>query len=182
MESPENPARRGDPDCMRQLPAILALLLLGCYSQEKAQRQHGKAVATYPEIGADYCARIYPPARDTIIKGDTVVEVQIIYEDTGSVIVDTVNNLDTVTITRTITKPTQTIVQRIYQTDTLYRENRAALDLCEKERREAVAALSVEQSRADKYKKRAALRGYILLGLILAAAVWLYYSLKNRKR
>lgn len=46
---------------MKPIIIICAVLLLtGCYSRKKAQVQHGRAVSTFPEIGADYCARTYP--------------------------------------------------------------------------------------------------------------------------
>lgn len=50
--------------------AILLLIILanlfGCYSASKARQQFAKAAVAYPEIPADYCARIYP-SKDTTI-------------------------------------------------------------------------------------------------------------------
>ncbi len=44
---------------------IFCFVLCGCFSQKQAQKQFGRAVSTFPEIGADYCARTYPVVAKT---------------------------------------------------------------------------------------------------------------------
>jgi DNA mismatch repair ATPase MutS len=46
---------------MKYLIIVLAALsLTGCYTQHKATTQFNRAVATYPELGASFCAWTYP--------------------------------------------------------------------------------------------------------------------------
>lgn len=157
---------------------IILVLLTGCYTRPVAVRQHAKAATTYPDIAADYCARVYP-SKDSLIKGDTVTVTDTIYEG-GTSYIDTVKVLDTVRITKTITLPAKIITRTVNIHDTVIKVNTADLDLCNIERRKVIDSLNKEQARADKYQKRAKVRGFILLGLLLAAIVYLYFKLKGK--
>lgn len=159
--------------------SILLVLLAGCYTKKKAVTQHGRSVATYPEIGADYCARIYPPT-NTVIKGDSIVTVDSIFI-AGEQFFDTVRVDSIVRITKTITLPAKIITQRVVITDTVRVVDNAALDLCNIEKRAATLALTTEQDRADKYKARAAKYLKILIGLGALLLLGLFLRFRKKK-
>lgn len=147
---------------MRYLP-ILIILLASCYSRNKAQVQHGKAVATFPEIGADYCARTYP-ARDTVIKGETVTHFDTIYTG-GETIFDTFTVNDTVRIIKTVQLPGTKIIERQFKTDTVVRVNTAEVDLWRIQANKALDIATDKTKEADKWKKIAKKRFWIIFGM-----------------
>ena len=158
---------------------LFALVLLtGCYTLPKATRQHGKAVATFPAIGADYCARTYPP-RDSVIKGDSIVTLDTLYIG-GEIINDTTVLRDTIRITKVVQLPGREVTRTVIRVDTVRLVNTAAVDLCRIQQGQAVAALEKEQARADKYRKRATTWMLVALGLLLAAGVWGYFKLRRK--
>jgi len=152
--------------------ALLLVIMPGCYNLKKANAQHGKAVTTFPAIGADYCARVYP-AKDSLIIGDSVVSYDTIYTG-GQMFFDTVQVKDTVRITTTIQLPAKTIIQKIRQIDTIVKINHAALDLCSIERRSAITQLEKKtaeyddmKSKRNKWRKSSFITwGILTLGLI----------------
>lgn len=157
---------------------IIAVLLCSCYSRPVATRQFGRASATYPDIPADYCSRIYPPT-NTIIKGDSIVTVDSIFI-AGEQFFDTLTVNDTLRITKTITLPAKIITQRVVITDTVRVVDNAALDLCQIEKRAATLALTTEQDRANKYQARA--KKYLMILVGLGALLLLGLFLKLRKK
>lgn len=166
---------------MKFIYILVILVLSGCYSFDKANKQHGRAVATFPTIGADYCARVYPP-QDSVIKGDSVIVIDTLTLP-GTVTTDTVQVLgtDTIRITKTVTLPAKEIIKTVYIHDTALVVDRAALDACNIEKRQLTAALGTEQARADKYQSQARTRGWALLGLLAAGGVWLYFKFTRKK-
>lgn len=162
---------------------FLVFLLVGCYSHQKATNQHGRAVATFPDIGADYCARTYPP-KDSLIKGDSVIVLDTIYQG-GETFIDTVIVPSTdsvrVWITKTVQLPAKVVTRTVTIRDTVVKINTALLDACQIEKRKLTDALTVEQKRADKYQGQAKQRLWILLGIAGAFLVWLFFRLKRKK-
>lgn len=160
---------------------FFVLLLVGCYNHKKATVQHGRAVSTFPDIGADYCARVYP-AKDSLIKGDSVVVTDTV-EIEGKTIIDTVQITkgDTVQITKTIQLPGKVVNKTTTIRDTVVRVDNAKLDACQIERRKISDALQTEQARSDKYQKQARTRLWIIIGLMAAVIVWAYFKLKRKK-
>jgi len=142
---------------------ILLILLSGCYSRKVATKQHGRAVSTYPDLAADYCARIYP-AKDSLIKGDSIVVTDTIYTG-GLTSFDTTIIMDTKYITKTIQLPGTKIIERIFKTDTVVRVDKAALDLCSIERGKALTIATDKTKEADKWRKIAKKRFWIILGM-----------------
>lgn len=164
---------------MRWLFIILSLwLLCGCYNQRKAQQQVAKADASYPSIIAELCAEKFP-ITEKIVKGDSVFKTDTV-SDMIFIPADTVTINDTVRITKTLPGKTITVTNTIIRTDTIYKENTAALAACALARDNAIKLALAEKTRADKWKKRADTRGIILLGLILAFGVWGYFKIKGK--
>lgn len=159
---------------------LLPLLLCSCYSRNIATKQFGRASITYPEIPADYCARIYP-AKDSIIQGATIIRVDTLWE-AGETFIDTIRIAGKpIEITKTIILPGQTITIERLRVDTVRYENTAALDVANIEKRAAILALSTEQARADKYKKTSRRYLWILIAIGAALGVWLFFKLKPKK-
>lgn len=159
---------------------LTIVALTGCYGPKLANKQHGRAVATYPEIGADYCARIYPPDT-TFVPGDTLRSFDTIYTG-GSVHFDTVFSRlrDTVYITRYVQLPGTHTIERQVIRDTVRQIAGAALDGLRIDLRKSTDLLAAETSDRKKYQKQAKIRLWILIaiggvGLLLG---WL----KLRKR
>lgn len=144
---------------------LIILCLTGCYNLKKATLQHGKAVATYPQIGADYCARVYPPAIK-LIKGDTVVSVDTFWTE-GNTMYDTlrVANTDTVRIIKTIQLAGTKIIERTTIHDTVEVVNTAALDLARIELGKALTIATDKTKEADKWRKIAKKRFWVILGM-----------------
>ena len=144
---------------------LLAFILSGCYGLQKAKIQHGKAVSTFPEIGAEYCAITFP-AKDSIIKGDSVLSFDTVYVGGETVFDTVVTKGDTVRIVKTVTQPAKVVTKTVAIHDTIIRVDRAAVELCAIERRNAIANETAERTRADKWEQRAKTRFWINLGLI----------------
>ena len=153
---------------------ILLILLSGCYNQRKATVQHGKAVATFPAIGADYCARAYP-AKDSLIKGDSVIVFDTLY--VGEVLFDTVTVNDTVRITKHL--PGKVITQRIRVVDTFRVVDKASLDLCSIERGSAITQLEKKTGEYDKMKTGRNKWRMIAIGLMIVLGLWVAFKLKT---
>lgn len=159
---------------------ILSLIFCGCYSRPIATKQHGRAAATYPDIAADYCARTYPVTNETI-KGDSVFITDTMWGE-GTTRIDTVYVAGKpFEVTKTIILPGKTVTNTIYRTDTVVKENTAALELSRGNERKAVAGWNAETNERKKYQGRA--RKY-LFGLIGAGALvglWLFFKFRKKK-
>jgi len=165
---------------MRLLLFVIATVLLlfvmtlgGCYNQRKATVQHGKAVATFPAIGADYCSRIYP-CKDSVLKGDSVIMYDTLWGNTIDTITEVKVFEDTVTIIKTVQLPGKVVTKTITITDTMRVTNTAALDLCSIERLSAITQLEKRtaeyddmKSKRNKWRKSSFITwGILALGLI----------------
>ena len=157
---------------------FLLVLLSGCYGLKKATVQHGKAVATYPELGADYCARIYP-SKDSIIKGDSIITFDTLWQD-GEIHFDTIYSRlrDTVFITQFT--PGKTVFQTIWAVDTIFQTNTAALDLCSIERGKAITLLEAKTAESDKWKKIAKKRFWIILAMGAGIALGIFVAFRKK--
>lgn len=70
---------------------LCALLLLpGCYSQRKAERQVLKAQAHYPEVVANDCGNWYPPKETSVTKTEYKPGVTVYHSDTVRIDCDSV--------------------------------------------------------------------------------------------
>ncbi len=142
--------------------AIACLLLTSCgYPYRKAQAQFGRAAATFPELPAGYCARVYPP-KDSLIKGDTVTTYDTLW---GEGHTDTLYSFHRDTVRLIIYKPGQTIVQTVRVTDTLRVVNTAAVDACRIDNTRLVRLQAEDRLTADKWRAIARKRFWIILGL-----------------
>jgi hypothetical protein len=158
---------------------ILLILLSSCYNQRKATLQHAKAVAAYPEIGAAYCSRTYPP-KDSTTPGTVVTRIDTLW-GAGDITTDTIYlEGKPVQVTKVVTLPGKVIRETYYRTDTIYRVDNAAVDLCRIREGKAVNALQKEQARADKYQGKAKSRLWIIIGLAMAIGVWTYFKIRGK--
>lgn len=159
---------------------IVAVICTGCYSQKKATQQHGRAVGTYPVIGADYCARTYPcepgPSRsDTTVVYDTLWGAGEVTIDTITVTVQ-----DTVYRTKIIQFPAKTITRTVHIRDTVQIKDRAELDKCTIQRDEAIARAEKEQALKEKYQRRSRHYLYALIGIGAAGLLWLILFFRKK--
>lgn len=158
-----------------------AILLYGCYTKQKATSQFSRAAVAYPELPAGYCATVYP-VRDSIIKGKDSLVFDTIYTG-GEIEYDTVYSvrLDTVFVTiNSIYLPKKTIRERIIRTDTVYKENTAALDLCNIERRNAVLNETRALAESDKWRKIAKKRFWVIMGMGAGIALGVFALIRKR--
>lgn len=163
---------------MRPVIIICSILLVGCYSQRKATSQFAKASIAYPEILAKTCATTYPVKTDTIVKGVTQIKLDTLYM--GDTYYDTVYSFhrDTVFITKYL--PGKTIIQTNFRTDTVYKENTAALDLCAINRDKAIGLLDIKTKEYDKWRAIAKKRFFIILGMGLIIALGLFGFVRKK--
>ena len=157
---------------------VLTLVMCSCYTPRKAKIALGKAVTTFPEIGQEYCAITYPP-KTNYIKGDTVIKVDT-FTTPGTVIYDTLYNLDTIRIIKTIELPGIRTVERVTIHDTLQIENTAALELARGDARRAVALATDKTAEADKWRKIARKRFWIIAGMGAGLALGLFLFIRQK--
>jgi hypothetical protein len=162
---------------MKVIVVLLSFLVVSCYSTKKAEKQFGRAAATYPTIPAAYCAATYP-TKTVFVKGDTIVISDTIQKD-GTIVEDTLITFDTVRITITKILPAQVITKTIHVTDTIIQENTAKLSLCELERGKALDLLSVANKKADTFESKAKVRLWVIISFLLAFLISLYFNLRK---
>lgn len=158
---------------------ILAAVAAGCYNERKARSQFSKAVVAYPSIPADYCANTFP-VRDSIVK-DTLITVDTIID--RSILTDTlIIEGDTVRIVITKTLSGKIVTKTITIKDTIFQEGgktAALLRSCQLDNRSLISSLETRTSEYNKANRQANTRGIILLGLLLALGVWIYFKIKK---
>jgi len=165
--------------------ALVALILLyfimvimpGCYNVKKATVQHGRAVATYPGIGADYCNRTYP-CIDSLIAGDSVIVYDTLW-GAGETIYDTEYINDTVYLSKVIIQP-RTVIKTVTRIDTIRLNNTAALDLCAITRDGAIRLAEDYKAEAGKWRKTAKNRFWIIIAICGGGLVWLVYKFRGK--
>jgi hypothetical protein len=157
---------------------MLVALLSGCYSQRKAKSQFAKAATAYPEIPADYCARIYP-SKDSLIKGDTVATFDTIYTG-GETVFDTVRVGDTIRIIKTVQLPGTKIIERYFVHDTLQVVNTAEIDLCRIEMHKAINLATDYKKKYEKWEAIAKKRFWIIAGMGFVIALGLFGFLRKK--
>ena len=160
--------------------ALACLILASCYTPRKAKISLGKAVTTYPEVGQEYCAITYPP-KTNYIKGDTITKVDTFYSE-GSTMYDTIRSIknDTIRIIKTIQLPGTKIIERSIVHDTAYIENTAALELARGDARRAVALATDKTAEADKWRKIARKRFWIIAGMGAGLALGLFLFIRRK--
>lgn len=106
---------------LNKLFALLVVLLLtSCMTKKKAVEY----VKSTPEISSELCLELYP-VKEYYVHGDTVVEMDTLYEEIFIPGRDTIIN-DTVFITEHIPRNVYITKTRVV-TDTLYRADSAAI-------------------------------------------------------
>lgn len=186
------------------LTATLVLIFAGCYNQKKATLQHGKAVLVFPAIGADYCARVYPPRDTTItvhvsdstkykeivedLQGDLYISNQLIDS-----LVDALANGDTTCrkyakVIIDLQKQLLTLKQKIITippvtthevvTNTVI--DRAALDLCNIEKSKAIQLALDETAERKDWQAKAKKRFWIAAGLGTLIGLYLFFWIRKR--
>lgn len=159
---------------------LLSVIITGCYTQEKAKRQFSRAAVYDPAIGAEFCALTFP-ARDSILPGTTITKTDTAWIE-GEFRIDTVFVAGKpIEVTKTIILPGKVITNTIFRTDTIYRENTAALELSRMNERAMVLALNTEQVRANKYAGQAKKRLLALIGAGALLGLWLFFKLRRKK-
>lgn len=158
----------------------LLILLCGCYTRNKAQQQFARSTVTYPEIAADYCGRTYP-VRDSFIRGKDVMKTDTLWGDGETIVLrDTIRSRDTVFIKITNQLPGKVIERTYYRTDTIKIENTAALDLSRIEMNKAINLASDKTIEADKWRKIAKKRFWIILGMGAVMALGIFALIKRK--
>lgn len=167
------------------LLVLMILFFTSCYTEKKANQQHGKAVATFPKIGADYCARTYPCLPGEV-KSDTVIVTDTLW---GALPVeiysDTVRVNDTVRIVKTVQSPSKIITRTVTIKDTIQIQDKAALDKSEIERKSETGRANKEQSEKEKYRssrnswRTKAIATWSILGLIAGVYIFLFIKRKQ---
>lgn len=158
-------------------PILTIAVLTGCYGPKKAREQHARAVVAYPELGADYCARTYPPDT-TFLPGDTLITFDTIHVG-GSVHFDTVysSRRDTVYITRYVQG--QHTIERQVIRDTIRQVDGAALDAANIERKRVTDLLAGETSDRKKFQKRAKNYLWVLIAIGGIGLIIGYFKLRK---
>lgn len=158
---------------------MLSLLLTGCgYPESKARSQFSRAAAAFPIIPAEYCAQTYP-VKEKVITGKDSVRVDTLWADSSSttVVRDTIRFKDTVIIQTVKILPGKTIRETFIRTDTVYKENTAALDACNIALRSSVINLEKANAEWEKWMQRAKLRWWIIAALITVLGLGIFFLL-----
>lgn len=167
---------------MRTIFVLLAgaVLFSGCYSLNKAKSQFGRATVAFPELPADYCARTYPP-KIQVVNGKDSVRVDTLWGAGELVVIrDTMRARDTIWIKTVERLPGQVVTRTVLRTDTVFQENRAALDLCGIERGNAILAAERSYKEATKWRAIAKKRFWIILGMGFVIALGLFGFLRKK--
>lgn len=153
--------------------AIL-LLFTGCYSANKARTQFAKAVTHSPELAATYCAITYP-VKERVIQGRDSIRTDTLYGT--QYVTDTVRSKDTVYITKYFQG--STIRETIIRTDTILKENTAAVEAERLNNKTLTGVLGDTTGERDKWRKIAKKRFWIIAGLGFAMALGIFLKLKK---
>ena len=161
------------------LIAWVLIALFSCNTERRAQKKDEKAVQRLlaRDKMDDYCADLFP-VKDSLIKGDSVVIFDSLYLP-GENTTDTLIEKDTVRITITKTLPSKTIIKTVYKTDTIIRQDNAALNALRDDNRKLVDLLAAETAESKKQKGRA--NKFLLWFLIAVGAGAMYIFLKFKK-
>lgn len=159
--------------------ALILIFLCGCYNYRKAANQFGRASISYPEIPAQYCSVAYP-VKEKIIQGKDSIKTDTLFVGGGEIIFDTVYKKDSVFFYTTERLPGKVITNTIFKTDTIIRENKAALALCDIERGKAIRLLESKTAESDKWRRIAKKRFWIIVGMGLFIAIQIYGLLRNK--
>lgn len=167
---------------MRYLFIILIVTAAGCYTLPKAKTQHGKAVSTFPVIGADFCARVYP-CLPSEIRSDTVTVFDTLWgEPTIEVLTDTLKFNDTLRIVKTVQLPSKTITRTVTIRDSIRVIDKAALDKCEIERKQETTRANSEQQLKEKFRGQRNKAYFIIAGLGLLIGLWAFFRFRKRTK
>ena len=152
--------------------------MCSCYSHQKATVRFGKAVSTFPDIGANYCAVTFPSVSE-LIKGDSVITFDTLYVG-PDVVFDTITVNDTVVVERRIRGITKYITKLVTITDTLKTPDKAAITACQMAKDAALRLLEKLNTESDKWKRIARIRLWIIisLGAVLGAGIYFRRFLK----
>lgn len=147
---------------------ILTLVILaGCYTQKKAEKQIARAGIEYPQLIAANCAVIYPPKKETkYIPGkETHTSDTVVIEGKRIPCPPVIVNKDTV-INWVNCPPSKVIHDTIRRTDTVFIqvENTAAVKSLELQNAKITADRNNWQAKAEKRGKwNLYLGGFLLL-------------------
>lgn len=158
---------------------LAAVILASCTTTRKAARHFDE----HPDKAAEYCATRFP-ARDTIIKGDTVTVTDVIFTNPDTVLVECTP--DTVVRYKAAVCPPGRIERvTVHVTDTIVRVDMAQLRASqarEDKLREELDAVAAERDSLAEFKR--SMRGkvhipwwvIVLIGIGLAG--WAYWRIK----
>lgn len=153
------------------LAFIVICALFSCYGPKQAQNQFAKAVAYDPLLPANYCAITYP-VKEKIIAGETVTKTDTIWGDGEIIHHTTVERIrDTVYVTKFVQG--NTIRETIIRTDTVVKENTAAVEAERLNNKKLTGLLETTTVDRDKWKAIAKKRLWTIIGLSTAMALGL---------
>ena len=157
---------------------ILPTLIIGCYSKRKAQTQFAKAVAYDGSIPAKYCAQTFPVI-EKIIKGKDSIIVDTLWGEGETITRTLIERVrDTVYITKYIQG--NTIRETIVRTDTIVKENTAALAASRLELGKALTIATDKTNEATKWRKIARKRFWIIAGMGAAMALGIFAMIRRK--
>lgn len=112
----------------RMIYLFAFLVLSGCYTQRKAERQVLKAQTRYPEVVANDCGNWYPPKEVTVTKTEYKPGVTVYHSDTVKIDCDSVvKNGTGNTVVYMPCPPRSERVDTFYSTHTKTVENTARI-------------------------------------------------------
>jgi len=163
---------------------FLFIVLSGCSAAQKAQRQEKKiqkAAQYLLSVDAldELCEEVYP-VRDSIIKGDSVLLFDTLYIE-GEIITDTLIEKDTVRIVTTKTLPSKTITKTAHVIDTIVRENTAAVNACNDDKRKLIGLLEKKTIENEDWKDKAKKRFWVIVGLMALIFLIIGYNIYRIK-
>lgn len=140
----------------------------------KAKGEFGRAVTSFPEIGAEYCAITYPVKT---IHGKDSITVDTLW-GSGETVFDTVysHSKDTVYVTRFIRG--NTIRETITRIDTVV--NTAEIAACRLQQGKIVDLLTDKTAEELKWRKKAKNRFWVIAGMGGAIGLWLFLFIRKK--
>lgn len=159
---------------------LITIILSSCYTRPVANKQHGRAIATFPDIGAEFCARIYP-CDTTGTKSDTVTVLDTLWTDPEiEILYDTTTVNDTIRIVKTLPAITKVVTKTVTIRDTIRIKDQADLDACNIEKSKVIQLANDQTAERKKYQKRAT--KWTIAAIIMGSLILLWLFLAIRKR
>jgi hypothetical protein len=142
---------------MKKLFIIPTILLSGCYTLNKAQKQVIKAHVEYPQVTAKYCSEFYPTKDSVIIKkelakGKTITKIDSFWVNCDSIVK---NNPGAILNVKVPCPPSKNSfrVDTIYDSKEIVRENTARVASLQFDLKKTEAIVMKLEGKVSFYKK-----------------------------